>query len=65
MKEMIPLFKVGQRVRLIKDMDNCGVEGFNVGGIYVIDDYRLKDDTVQYFFNTNIHAYYAECFEKV
>jgi hypothetical protein len=65
LNEMKSLFKRGQRVRLIKDRDNCGVEGFNVGEIYKIDDYRLRDDTIQYFFEDNVHAYYADCFESI
>lgn len=65
MQEMEPLFKIGQRVRLKKDRDNCGVEGFNVGEIYEIESYRLRDDEIQYFFKDNVHAYYAACFEKI
>lgn len=65
MEEMTPLFKKGQSVRLVKDVDSCGVEGFNIGEVFVIDDCRLRNDTVQYFFKGNVHAYYAECFKKV
>lgn len=65
MQDMTPLFKEGQQVRLIKDRDNCGVEGFDVGKIYKIESYRLRNDIVQYFFEDNVHAYYAECFDSV